>query len=235
MISVSPTIGDAGVSNQTDRIEWREGGVPVSTRFDDPFFSLENGVAETRHVFLEGNDLPARFCEGFHIAELGFGTGLNALVAWDAWVNSGQAGDLRFTSFEAFPMSHDDMARAHASFPDFGGRRDLLLGRWHPYGGVLNLPGLRLEIVTGDARKTLKTWGGAANAWFLDGFSPAKNPELWEDGLMSEVGIHTLPYGTCATYTAAGFVRRGLETAGFTIERVPGYGRKRHMTRGVLK
>ncbi len=234
MISVSLTIGDAGVSNQTDRIEWREGGVPVSTRFDDPFFSLENGVEETRHVFLDGNDLPARFCEGFQIAELGFGTGLNALVAWDAWVRSGQTGDLRFTSFEAYPMSREDMARAHATFPDFGGRRDLLLEQWRPYVDVLNLPGLRLDVIAGDARNTLETWQGAADAWFLDGFSPAKNPELWGSNLLAEVGRHTCPYGTCATYTAAGFVRRGLEAAGFTIERVPGYGHKRHMTRGVL-
>lgn len=73
------------MQNQSDPIEWREGDVPVSTRFDDPFFSLENGLAETEHVFLGGNDLPARFAEGFEIAELGFGTGLNLLVAWDAW------------------------------------------------------------------------------------------------------------------------------------------------------
>ncbi len=223
------------MSNQTDRIEWREGDVPVSTRFDDPFFSLENGVAETRHVFLDGNDLPARFCEGFHIAELGFGTGLNALVAWDAWVGSGQPGDLHFTSFEAYPMSHEDMARAHVAFPEFKGRRDLLLERWKPYGSVFNLPGMRLEVITGDARETLAAWESGANAWFLDGFSPAKNPQLWEQALLREVGTHTLPYGTCATYTAAGFVRRGLEAAGFEIERTPGYGRKRHMTRGVLR
>jgi len=222
------------VQNQSAQIEWREGGVPVSTRFDDPYFSLENGAAETGHVFLAGNDLPARFGAGFHIAELGFGTGLNALVAWDAWVASGQTGPLRFTSFEAFPMTPADMARAHGSFPAFGGLRDALGAVWNGQGGVFDLDGLVLEVIAGDARTTLPHWQGAADAWFLDGFSPAKNPELWSPDLMAQVAAHTAPHGTAATYTAAGFVRRGLAEAGFVVERTPGYGRKRHMTRAHL-
>jgi tRNA U34 5-methylaminomethyl-2-thiouridine-forming methyltransferase MnmC len=221
------------VSNQTDQIIWRDSGVPVSARFDDPFFSLEDGVAETTHVFLGGNDLPARFCDGFHVAELGFGTGLNALVVWDAWVRSGQKGVLHFTSFEAYPMSQADMARAHTAFPAFDGRRDALLAAWGG-GGVYDLPQLRLEVIAGDARNTLPVWQGAADAWFLDGFSPAKNPELWQPDLMAEVAERTRKGGTCATYTAAGFVRRGLTDAGFDITRVAGFGRKRHMTVGRL-
>ena len=209
--------------------------MPVSSRFDDPFFSLQDGVAETEHVFLGGNDLPARFTRGFHIAELGFGTGLNALVVWDAWMQSGQTGALRFTSFEAYPMARDDMARAHQAFPAFEGRRDKLLTAWDPLGSVLKLPGLQLTVITGDARQSVSAWDGAADAWFLDGFSPAKNPELWTPELMTDVATHTTSNGTCATYTAAGFVRRGLDAAGFEIERVPGFGRKRHMTRGILR
>tara|TARA_R110002110_G_scaffold13673_8_gene65381 strand:- start:834 stop:1508 length:675 start_codon:yes stop_codon:yes gene_type:complete len=219
------------VQNQTDQIEWRDGDVPVSTRFDDPFFSLGDGVAETAHVFLAGNNLPTRFVDGFHIAELGFGTGLNLLVAWDAWERSGCAGPLKFTSFEAFPLSKADMARAHAAFPEFGGKRQLLTDVWQPYGGVLNLPGICAEVVIGDAGDTVRAWGGRADAWFLDGFSPAKNPELWGKDLLRDVGEHTNAYGTAATYTAAGFVRRNLAEAGFTVERTTGYGRKRHMTR----
>ena len=211
---------------------WREGDVPVSARFDDPFFSLENGVAETEHVFLAGNDLPAQFAPGFQIAELGFGTGLNLLVAWEAWARSGQTGPLHFTSFEAFPMGHADMARAHAAFPDFGGKRDALLAAWGGQGGRIDLPGLRLEVIAGDARETVQHWQGMADAWFLDGFSPAKNPELWGADLMAEVGRHTARGGTAATYTAAGFVRRGLAEAGFAVTRTQGYGRKRHMTVG---
>ncbi|MFC6635914.1 tRNA (5-methylaminomethyl-2-thiouridine)(34)-methyltransferase MnmD [Sulfitobacter sp. JBTF-M27] len=222
------------MQNQSDQILWREGDVPVSSRFDDPFFSLENGVGETRHVFLDGNDLPARFRPGFQVAELGFGTGLNLLVVWDAWVQSGQSGNLNFTSFEAFPMSADDMARAHRAFPAFDGRRDLLTAAWTGQGRRIDLPGLSAEIVIGDARQTLPRWTGSADAWFLDGFSPAKNPELWSDDLLAEVGRHCVSGGTAATYTAAGFVRRSLADAGFVVERVAGYGRKRHMTRARM-
>ncbi|MFK7835200.1 MAG: tRNA (5-methylaminomethyl-2-thiouridine)(34)-methyltransferase MnmD [Sulfitobacter sp.] len=222
------------MQNQSDQIVWRDGDVPMSTRFDDPFFSLEDGVAETRHVFLDGNDLPARFREGFHVAELGFGTGLNLLMVWDAWIRSGQSGALHFTSFEAYPMARDDMARAHRVFPAFDGRRDLLSGAWTGQGGALHLPGLHAEVIIGDARTTVPQWSGMADAWFLDGFSPAKNPELWSEDLLQAVGQHTRPKGSAATYTAAGFVRRGLAGAGFDVERTQGYGRKRHMTRARL-
>ena len=222
------------MQNQSDQIEWRDGDVPVSTRFDDPYFSLENGVAETEHVFLAGNDLPARFVDGFHIAELGFGTGLNLLVAWDAWDKAGCRGTLNFTSFEAFPMEQDDIERAHAAFPAFNGKRDLLTKAWQTYGGVLNLPDINAELIIGDAAQTLSDWQGKADAWFLDGFSPAKNPELWGEDLLTDVGRHTHANGTVATYTAAGFVRRHLTQAGFDVSRIPGYGRKRHMTRAKL-
>lgn len=222
------------MQGQTDQILWRDGGVPVSSRFDDPFFSLEDGVAETQYVFLAGNDLPGRYQPGFHIAELGFGTGLNLLLAWEAWCAHGQAGPLRFTSFEAFPLSPDDMAQAHAAFPAFEGRKDALLAVWDGTGGRIDLPGLELHVVLGDARTTLPQWAGAADAWFLDGFAPAKNPELWEAALLQAVADHTQPNGTVATYTAAGAVRRGLQAAGFEVARVPGFGRKRHMTRARM-
>lgn len=223
------------MGNQTDHITWRDGDVPVSGLFDDPFFSVVDGVAETRHVFLVANDLPARFAPGFQIAELGFGTGLNTLVAWEAWVRSGQPGALRFTSFEAYPMAPADMARAHRAFPAFDGKRDALAAAWTGQGGVLDLPGLRLEVIAGDANDTLPKWQDKADAWFLDGFSPAKNPGLWSPALMAQVAQHTVPNGTCATYTAAGFVRRGLDVAGFDVTRTAGFGRKRHMTQGVRR
>jgi tRNA U34 5-methylaminomethyl-2-thiouridine-forming methyltransferase MnmC len=222
------------VQNQKDQITWRDGAVPVSSRFDDPFFSLEDGVAETAHVFLAGNDLPGRFADCFQIAELGFGTGLNLLMAWDAFMQRGLPGQLHFTSFEAFPMDPADMRRAHGSFPALGGRRDLLAEAWTGQGGVIALPGLRAEVIIGDARDRLPHWPGQADAWFLDGFSPAKNPELWSPALMAEVARHTKPGGSAATYTAAGFVRRGLADAGFEVERSPGFGRKRHMTRARM-
>ena len=219
------------MQNQSDQIVWRDGNVPVSTLFDDPFFSLENGVAETEHVFMVGNDLPARFRPGFQIAELGFGTGLNLLVAWDTWMRRGEKGALRFTSFEAYPMPVADMRRAHRLFPDFNGRRDMLAEAWTGVGGRLSLPGLELDVIVGKAADKLPLWDEMADAWFLDGFSPAKNPDLWGETLMQYVFDHTQPFGSAATYTAAGFVRRNLENSGFNVERTQGYGRKRHMTR----
>ncbi|MGK7651411.1 tRNA (5-methylaminomethyl-2-thiouridine)(34)-methyltransferase MnmD [Roseovarius sp. B08] len=218
------------MQDQQAELEWRDGDVPVSTRFDDPYFSLENGLAETRHVFLGGNDLPARFRDGFHVAELGFGTGLNFLTALQAWRAADVSGTFHFTSFEAFPMDPDQIARALSVFPDLPVEA-LGLSDGGPFGDTTRGSDYTLRVMIGDARATLPQWDSQADAWFLDGFSPAKNPELWEESLMRQVGQHTAPGGTAATYTAAGFVRRGLQAAGFEVDRVPGYGRKRHMTR----
>ncbi len=221
------------MADQQARLSWREGDLPVSDQFDDPYFSLQNGLLETEHVFLAGNDLPARFQPGFHIAELGFGTGLNMLAAWRAWEESGQSTPLRFTSFEAFPMAPTDMARALEAFPAITPWAERFLAHWTG-DGYCDLGSLQLEVVIGDARRSLPEWTGQANAWFLDGFSPAKHPELWQEDLMQAVADHTASNGTAATYTAAGFVRRGLEVAGFKVERTPGFGRKRHMTQAIL-
>ena len=220
--------------NQQPDLEW-QGPVPVARRFDDPYFSLANGLAETRHVFLTGNDLPARFCDGFHVAELGFGTGLNLFATLAAWREAGREGVLRFTSFEMFPMALTDMARALQAYPELQALAGPVLESLSDGLTGARLPDLHFDLVKGDARETLAHWSGQANAWFLDGFSPAKNPELWENRLMREVAMHTAPQGTFATYTAAGAVRRALEAAGFEVERAPGFGRKRHMTQGILR
>ncbi len=219
------------MADQRAELTWTDDQIPVSDRFDDPYYSLQNGLAETRHVFLDGNDLPARFAPGFHIAELGFGTGLNMLTVWSEWEKSGQTTPLSFTSFEAYPMDPADMSRAFEAFPEIAPWSTRFLQHWR--GGSCDLGTLRLEVIEGDARETLPKWTKSADAWFLDGFSPAKNPELWGAELMQHVADHTAPGGTAATYTAAGFVRRGLEEAGFSVNRAPGYGRKRHMTRAV--
>ncbi|MDA7429407.1 tRNA (5-methylaminomethyl-2-thiouridine)(34)-methyltransferase MnmD [Primorskyibacter aestuariivivens] len=222
------------MTDQSAELEWRDGGVPVSTRFDDPYYSLDNGLAETRHVFLAGNDLPARFRDGFHIAELGFGTGLNLLTALQAFRDAGAPSKLQFTTFEAFPMAAPDMIAAQAAFPELADLAAELRTWWEAGQSVFETGDLSFAMITGDARETLPLWSGKADAWFLDGFSPAKNPELWGAELMAEVARHTVRGGTAATYTAAGHVRRGLEAAGFTVTRVPGFGRKRHMTTARL-
>lgn len=219
---------------QSPELEWREGRVPVSQRFQDPYFSLHDGLAETRHVFLAGNDLPGRFMPGFHIAELGFGTGLNLLAALEAWEEAGTEGPLRFTTFEAYPMTSGDMIRAQSAFPTLAGIAERLRPFWEYGAQRIDTDWLRFEMLEGDARETLRGWSGHANAWFLDGFAPARNPEMWDEGLMVDVARHTAAGGTAATYTAAGHVRRALADAGFAVERAPGFGRKRHMTRARI-
>lgn len=221
--------------HETAQIEWRSEGTPVSTRFDDPYFSIVNGLQETRHVFLNGNRLPDRFCEGFHIAELGFGSGLNMLAAWHLWCQSGQTTPLRFTSFEAYPMATPDIRRALAEFPEITPLANAFLEQWSSGTTQIRLDRLLADIILGDARDRVPEMQDCADAWFLDGFSPAKNPELWSPDLMRAVASHTKPGGTFATYTAAGHIRRSLSEVGFVVDRVPGFGRKRHMTIGTLK
>ena len=219
------------------RLQWSENGDLESLDYGDVYFQRGSAFAESDYVFLQHNNLPARFAalggESFHIAEMGFGTGLNLLAAMACWQGPGQ---LHFTSFEAFPLPPEDMARALAAF-DLPGAT-VLVAAWEQAQGpvrVLDLPGMRAEIHIGDARETLPRWSGRADAWFLDGFSPAKNPELWDDVLMAEVARHTAAGGTFATYTAAGHVRRALAGAGFAVTRQPGFGRKKHMTSGRLE
>lgn len=211
------------------KIEWQD-GVPISTRFGDPYYSLKDGLAETRYVFLDGNDLPARFRDGFHVAELGFGTGLNFLATLAAFRGAGIAGKLRFTTFEAYPMHIDDMAQALAPFPDLP--REVLLDQ--DLGPHITGPDFELTIVAGDSRESVPKMQVRADAWFLDGFAPVQNPELWEDDLLTHVAAKTAPGGTFATYTAVGRIRRTLAAAGFTVERISGFDKKPHMTRGRL-
>lgn len=213
-------------------LTWRDDATPVSTRFDDPYFSFDDGLAETMHTFLGGNTLPDRFGGDFHIAELGFGTGLNFLATWAAFDAAGAPGTLTFTSFEAFPLPSSDIARALTAFPTLASYAAQLCTAYP--ATTARFGPVTLHLILGDARETLPAWAGTADAWFLDGFSPAKNPELWDADLMAQVARHTKPHGTAATYTAAGHVRRALSDAGFDVTRKPGFGRKRHMTTARL-
>lgn len=219
---------------QKEHVIWHPEGQPVSSLFDDPYFSLQDGAAEARHVFVDGNQLGDRMRDGFQVAELGFGTGLNALITWQAWTGMNLPGAVKFTSFEAHPMPADDMARALSAWDQLRPMADQLVAGWAEGKTRFSFQGLQLDVIIGDARSTLPHWQGKADAWYLDGFSPAKNPELWTADLMAEVAAHTQVGGTAATYSAAGHVRRKLEDAGFTVSRQKGYGRKRHMTRAHL-
>ena len=216
-------------SEQAAGLDWRDGVIPVSRRFDDPYFSLAGGLEETRHVFLAGNGLPGRFRPGFRIAELGFGTGLNLLATAIAAPDVA----LIYTTFEAFPITAEEMARAHAAFPEVAAVSPQLVTAWAEGKRRFTLGAIAVEVIEADARDALPAWEGQTDAWYLDGFSPAKNPELGSEALMAGVARHTAPAGTFATYTAAGHVRRALQAAGFAVERRPGYGTKRHMSVGV--
>ena len=217
-------------------LRW-EDGVPVSAEFDDPYYSRADGLAETRHVFLDGNDLPARW-EGrkqFDIAELGFGTGLNFCAAWSAWEASGATGRLKFTSFELHPLGADEIGEALSVWPELATYRDRLVAAWTPQGGTFEFGPISLNVITGDVRETLPRWSGKADAWFLDGFAPSRNPAMWQEDVMAAVAGASAPKATFATYTVAGFVRRGLASAGYTPEKRSGFGAKREMLTGYLK
>lgn len=213
-------------------IRW-EDGTPVSARYEDPYFSREDGLAETRHVFLDGNDLSRRLSAGgrFAIAELGFGTGLNFFAALDLWRRVAPGGGhLDYTSFERFPLEPEQIEQALAPWPELRALAAPVLVAMPAQ--AFDLGDCTLRIVLGDARETLPAWQGPADAWFLDGFAPARNPEMWQRALLTAVHDRTAPGGTFATYTAAGHVRRALRSAGFEVRKAPGFGRKRDMLTG---
>lgn len=219
---------------QSAAVIWRDAGPPVSARFGEAYFSAAGGLAESVHVFLDGNALSRRLRDGFRIAELGFGTGLNAIAVARLWSAMGAPGRLNYTGFEAFPIAPGDMARALGNWPELAEWSAPLIAGWSAGQRRIALPGMDVEVRIGDARRMLPVWDGLADAWFLDGFSPARNPELWEGGLLAEVARHTAPGGSFATYSAAGEMRRALAASGFAVERTAGHGAKRHMSRGVL-
>jgi len=220
------------------KLRW-EDGVPISALYDDPYYSRADGLAETRHVFLAANRLPARWAGAARhtIGELGFGTGLNFLATWPLWRQTAPAGaHLTYVAFERHPMGKADMARALSLWPELRALAEAAGDALAAGGGALpgapGAPGASLRIVPGDARRTVPATELAADTWFLDGFAPGRNPEMWEPALMQAVHDRTVPGGRFATYSAAGHVRRALQAAGFRVARVPGYGRKREMLAG---
>lgn len=218
-------------------LEWRDGNFPVSTQFDDPYYSVVDGRAETDHVFIKGNRLDERLpqMQQCTIAELGFGTGLNFLETVRQWnLLSQENATLNFISFEQYPMAQAEMAKALSHWPELSSQADRLVEIWEPKKTIQAefSEHIHLTVHMGDANTLLPQLNFKADAWYLDGFSPAKNPELWNENLMMEVGKHTAENGTFATYTAAGFVKRGLQAAGFEVEKTKGFGRKRDMLIG---
>lgn len=214
---------------------WREDGLPQSSLYGDVYFSSVDGLAETRAVFLQGCGLPERFAEGrdFVVGELGFGSGLNIAALLDLWRREKPAGArLRIFSIEAHPLDRDEAARILAHWPELGEAAQALLAAWPGQARGfhrVDLPGFDavLDLAVMDVVEALEAWNGAADAWFLDGFSPALNPAMWREEVLTAVAARSAPGARAATFTVAGAVRRGLQAAGFDIAKRPGFGRKR--------
>lgn len=214
---------------------WTPDGLPRSRVFGDVYFSAEDGLAETRAVFLEGCGLPDAWAgrRRFTVGELGFGTGLNIAALLDLWRRTRpEGGRLHIFSIEAFPIAADEAARALARWPEISETASLLTARWPPRvkgRRRIEFPelGAVLDLAMMDAVEALAGWQGRADAWFLDGFAPAANPAMWTDETLALVSARSAPGARVATFTVAGQVRRGLAAAGFTVEKRPGFGRKR--------
>lgn len=230
-------------TSNNNTLIWQE-GQPVSRHFGDVYFSKASGIDETRHVFLQHNHLPQRWEQLasplFTIAETGFGTGLNFLCAWQLWqISAPDKARLHFISTEQYPLNHADMAQALSLWPELSEFSEQLLRQYRHLA-----PGWRrmefeqgritLTLLIGDARQTLPQLNATVDAWFLDGFSPAKNPEMWQPEIFKEIRRLSKQGATFATFTSAGMVRRGLAEQGFVVEKVAGFGSKRDMLRGHM-
>ncbi len=214
---------------------WREDGLPQSRLYGDVYFSSADGLAETRAVFLDGCGLPGAWAgrDRFVVGELGFGTGLNIAALLDLWRREKPPGSkLNIFSIEAHPITRDEAARALAVWPELGEAAQVLLDHWPSAARGfhrIDLPGFDavLDLAVMDVAEALEAWSGAADAWFLDGFSPALNPAMWSEEILAAVAARTAPGAKAATFTVAGAVRRGLAAAGFSWEKRPGFGRKK--------
>jgi tRNA 5-methylaminomethyl-2-thiouridine biosynthesis bifunctional protein len=229
-------------------LQWSDAGEPISGECGDVYYSRDNGLEESRYVFLRGNDLPQRWRHHsgryFCIAETGFGTGLNFLLTWQAWRELPEPRpDLHYLSIEKHPLAREDLARALANWPALASLAAALMDH---YPGLL--PGQH-RVLLERGRITLDLWWedvadalpdlasrGVAlvDAWFLDGFAPACNASMWSRQVLQAAARLSHPMASFATFTAAGQVRRNLVDAGFEVERAPGFGRKRECLRGHI-
>ncbi|WP_366141857.1 tRNA (5-methylaminomethyl-2-thiouridine)(34)-methyltransferase MnmD [Propionivibrio sp.] len=222
------------------RLTFGADGTPVSQVYGDVYHSVAGGHAQARHVFLAGNGLPGRWRgrARFVILETGFGLGLNFLATWLAWQSDPQrCQTLHFISLEKHPFHAADLAQAQASWPEFAPLAEALRRHWPP----LEVGEHRLEfeggqvvltVYFGDATETLPRLATAVDAFYLDGFSPAKNPELWSPALCQSLARLAVSGATLATWSVAGTVRQSLRSAQFDVTRRPGFSGKRQMLIG---
>ena len=225
------------------RLSWRKHRTPASDQFNDVYYTVDSGLAETRHVFLDGTQLEQRISQGGQIviAETGFGTGLNFLATWELWQRCAPPGArLFYLSVEAHPLGADDLYESLKPWTDLAPlAADLLRAYPLPSSGMhrvaLDDPSVCLQLLYGDAAAMLQQLDADVDVWFLDGFAPDRNPGMWSEAVLAEVARLSKPGARLATYTAAGHVRRGLEAVGFSVTKQPGYGSKRDMTTAVYE
>lgn len=220
------------------KVVWRN-GQPYCERYGDYYFSRHDGRTECRHVFIDGNNLLQRWPEenNFTIGELGFGTGLNFLETWRLWRSARTDQQrLSFISVEGHPMTADIAMKALTDWPDLSPLTDRLLANWQKLGrATVELDAqTELTVIQADALDAIGQFPQMVDAWYLDGFSPSVNPEMWSLPLMRAIAKQSNTGATFASYTAAGWVRRNLSEAGFIVEKQPGFGTKRDMIAGYL-
>ena len=215
-------------------------GVPFSPDYDDGYFSASGGLAQARQVFLAGNDLPARWQafpgRQFVICETGFGIGLNFLSTWQGWEAS-PGHRLHYVAFEKHPFRLADLQRLHADWPELAPYAARLQAQWPlPLPGVhrLHFGHLTLTLAFGDAATLLPQLDFTANAFYLDGFSPAKNPAMWSDALFAALASHAAPGATLASWSVLEDMMFRLSRQGFRLEKHPGFGTKRYRLSGRL-
>ncbi|MBJ7549283.1 bifunctional tRNA (5-methylaminomethyl-2-thiouridine)(34)-methyltransferase MnmD/FAD-dependent 5-carboxymethylaminomethyl-2-thiouridine(34) oxidoreductase MnmC [Marinomonas ostreistagni] len=224
-------------------LNFGEDGVPRSSAFDDVYFDKDAGLDETRYVFLEHNLLSERFSslsphQRFTIAETGFGTGLNFLCAWQLFLEQSPNDSwLHFVSVEKYPLSKDKLEQSLAMWPSLKQLAQPLVAKYPVLCHGLHtlfFPEQRttLTLWFGEASEGFKALNGQVDAWFLDGFAPSKNPDMWSDELFQNIQRLSIEGSTFATFTAAGIVRRGLKSHGFDVQKVKGFGHKREMMIG---
>ena len=228
-------------SVQQAQIEWNE-KTPLSTQFDDIYFSSDDGIAETEYVFLKQNNLPDDWLhkDQFSVLETGFGSGLNFFCTLDLWFKTAdENARLTYISVEKYPLAKADFERQKQLYPQFGGYIDQVLASYPPMVTGLHSCSLfngrvKLLLIFGDACEQLSALTASVDVCFLDGFAPSKNQSMWTSGLFSELARLIKPGGRLSTFTAVGDVRRGLNSAGFAMSKADAFGKKRHMLTGVL-
>lgn len=228
-------------NTQEKRASEGQKGAPVSREFDDVYFSADDGLAESRHVFLAGNHLPRSWKDKdyFTIAETGFGTGLNFLVAWERFEETTEPHQkLHFISIEKYPLDAEEILLHLQPWKNVFGNKLKQLVEVYPFvtpgfHRIIVSDRVMLTLIFEDVNKALPQINAEVDAWFLDGFKPSTNPDMWSEQVFEHVARLSKPGTRLSTFTAAGAVRRGLQSAGFTVEKTNGYGRKRDMTIGV--